>query len=160
MNGASRQGGFVRALGWLVLAAILLLAAAASFAALRYGLWLDGEPGPGLFPLLACALIVAGVLAALLEPGGHPVPAEVPPEEEARPTPRRLLATMATVIAWGLLLQPLGYAVSSGLALLILLLAGGVGRGASAAIAAGAVLGTELLFVRLLDVPLPGPAWF
>ena len=36
------------------LAATLLLIAVAGWRATQYGLWQDGEPGPGLFPLLAC----------------------------------------------------------------------------------------------------------
>lgn len=149
-----------RFVGSAVLGTTLLLAVAAASWALRYGLWLDGEPGPGLFPLVACGLTAAATLAVALEVR-RGVPAATPAEdEEATPTPGRLVVTMAIVLAWGVLLQPLGYAVASGLALLALMLVGGVGLPASALIAVAAIAATEMLFVRLLQVPLPSPAWF
>jgi hypothetical protein len=148
-------------LAWATLAAILLLTTGAAMMALRYGLWLDGEPAPGLFPLLACSLAAAGAMAVAMEMRRHArVPVAAADDEQSRPTPGRLLAAMAVLIAWGLLLKPLGYAASGGLALLALLLTGGVGLGGSVVIAVAAMLGTELLFVRLLEVALPGPAWF
>lgn len=149
-----------RFVGRAVLAATLLLAAAAAFRAFRYGLWIDGEPGPGLFPLIACGLMAGATLAVALE-ARRGAPAAAPAgEEDGTPTPGRLIATMAIVLAWGLLLQPLGYAVASGSALLALMLVGGVGLPASAVIAVAAIAATEVLFVRLLEVPLPSPAWF
>jgi putative tricarboxylic transport membrane protein len=149
-----------RPTGWAVLAAIMLLAVTAAIGAARYGLWSVDEPGPGLFPLLACGLTVASALAVIAELR-QPAPAfPGEAEDEGRPTPGRLVATMAIVIAWGLLLQPIGYAAASGLALFALMLAGGVGVPAAVAVAVGAVAATELLFVRMLEVPLPSPAWF
>ncbi|WP_439580358.1 tripartite tricarboxylate transporter TctB family protein [Elioraea sp.] len=152
-----------RAAGWSVLAATLLLATAAAFRAAQYGLWSDGEPGPGLFPLMASGLsVVAGmaVLAELRRPAPMPAPAATETDAEGRPTPLRLVATMAIVVAWGLLFEPIGYAAASGVALFALTLVGGLGLPGAVAVAAGAVAATELLFVRMLEVPLPAPAWF
>lgn len=138
----------------------MLLAAAAGWRAMQYGLWQDGEPGPGLFPLLACLLAIAATAAVAVELRAGAPAAPADEDDESRPTPGRLAATMGIVIAWGLLLQPLGYALSCGIALLALMRAGGVGLPAAAAISLAAVAATELLFVRLLEVPLPRAAWF
>lgn len=104
---------------------------------------------------------MAGATLAVALEARRGAPAAAPAgEEDGTPTPGRLIATMAIVLAWGLLLQPLGYAVASGSALLALMLVGGVGLPASAVIAVAAIAATEVLFVRLLEVPLPSPAWF
>ena len=138
-------------------AALLGLAAAAAWWALGYGLWVDGEPGPGLFPLIACLLIGLG---------GLPVMAEVvrgradgPDEDAPSPTPFKLAAYVGVLAAWPFLLQPLGYWAASTLALFVLLRVGGVGWLGSAAIAAAAVGGSVLLFETLLEVPLPQGRW-
>lgn len=146
-----------RSVGWIVLAGLVVLAAAAATLALRFGLWADGEPGPGLFPLVACGLIAAAGCAVALE-GAHP--AETDKAQESTPTPGRLIATMAVMVAWPFLLQPLGYALASGFALIVLLHVGGVGWMANLAVAGAAVAGSHLLFVTLLEVPLPGAEWF
>ncbi len=143
------------------LAATLLLIAVAGWRATQYGLWQDGEPGPGLFPLLACCLTLGATAAVLLElRAGAGAASAAEDDEGSSPTPGRLAATMVIVLAWGLLLQPIGYALASGTALTALMLAGGVRAPAAVAIALAAVGATELLFVRLLEVPLPSPAWF
>lgn len=138
-------------------AALLVLAAAAAWQALGYGLWVDGEPGPGLFPLIACLLIGLG---------GGPVAAEVlrgpavaPEDDVPPPTPFKFAAYIGVLAAWPFLLQPLGYWAASTLALFILLRVGGVGWLGSAAIAAAAVGGSVLLFETLLEVPLPQGRW-
>jgi len=149
-----------RAVGWAVLACLLVLATAAGVPAWRYGLWDDGEPGPGLFPLIACGLIAMAGVAVAVELLAPPTAAAMAQAEaESTPTPVRLAATMGIVLAWPFLLQPLGYAVASGLALVALLLSGGVGALASLAIAGAAVGGSHLLFVTLLEVPLPAAWW-
>ncbi|MGK7864890.1 tripartite tricarboxylate transporter TctB family protein [Falsiroseomonas sp. E2-1-a4] len=152
-----------RAAGWAVLTVTVVVTAAAAIRSGQYGLWSDGEPGPGLFPLMACCLIgvaAVAVVAELRQPAPISAPALRDADEEGRPTPLRLAATMVIVVAWGLLFQPIGYAAASGLALFALTLVGGVGVPGSLAVAAGAVAATELLFVRMLEVPLPGPSWF
>jgi len=152
-----------RAAGWAVLAATLLLATTAAIRSAQYGLWSDGEPGPGLFPLMACvltAVAAVAVLAELRRPRSKLTPAADETDDEGRPTPLRLAATMVIVVAWGLLFEPIGYAAASGVALFALTLVGGVGLPGAVAVAAGAVAATELLFVRMLEVPLPSPSWF
>jgi putative tricarboxylic transport membrane protein len=143
--------------GWAGLAAILAVTFGAAALALRYGVWTDGEPGPGLFPLLACALIAAAAPAVAFELA-RPLSGE-PGTDESTPTPGRLATYLAVVLAWPLLLEPLGYAASSAVALMVLLVGGGVGWMFGIAITAGAVAGSYLLFDTLLEVPLPGPGW-
>jgi hypothetical protein len=98
------------------------------------------------------------VPAVVLELHGRPA-SQAETGEEAVPTPGRLATYLAAVLAWPLLLQPLGYVAASALAVMVLLIGGGVGRRLGAIVTAGAVAGSYLLFDTLLEVPLPGPAW-
>ena len=144
-------------LAWAGPAALLGLAAVAAWRSLGYGLWVDGEPGPGLFPLLACLLIGLGGMPVLAEAArGRAVAAD----EEAPPrTPLKLATYVGVLAAWPFLLQPLGYWAASTLAIFVLLRAGGVGWLGSAAVAAASVGGSVLLFETLLEVPLPQGRW-
>jgi putative tricarboxylic transport membrane protein len=143
---------------WLGFAALLALGIASAARSLSYGIWVDGEPGPGLFPLVASALVVIPSLISLLglavgSTGG------AAPVNDVTATPRRFIAYSAVILIWPLLLQPLGYPLASGIALLSLLRAGGVGWILSAAVTVGAVGGSILLFQTLLEVPLPAGSW-
>jgi putative tricarboxylic transport membrane protein len=144
-------------LAWAGPVALLALAAAAARQALGYGLWVDGEPGPGLFPLVACLLIGLGGVPVMAETvRGRAV---TPDEEASPPTPLKLAAYVCVLAAWPLLLQPLGYWAASALALFVLLRVGGVGWLGSSAVTAAAVAGSVLLFETLLEVPLPQGRW-
>ncbi|MBA3518508.1 MAG: tripartite tricarboxylate transporter TctB family protein [Rhizobiales bacterium] len=145
--------------GWSGLAALFAVALCAVAFALRYGIWVDAGPGPGLFPLIAALLIVIASPAVALELA-RPVPAQPDTGDEHVGTPGRLLTYMAVALAWPFLLEPLGYAPASAVAVLVLLVAGGVGWIASLAVTAAAVGGSYLLFDTLLEVPLPGSDWF
>jgi hypothetical protein len=138
--------------------ALLVLAAVAAWRSLGYGLWVDGEPGPGLFPLLACLLIGLGGVPVMAEAvRGRAVAAadaDAPPR-----TPLKLATYVGVLAAWPLLLQPLGYWAASSLAIFVLLRAGGVGWLGSAAVTVAAVGGSILLFDTLLEVPLPQGRW-
>jgi len=144
--------------GWAALVAIVAVTVIAIARGLQYGVWANGEPGPGLFPLLASLLIVAAAPAVALEMRRPPAAA---PEkkDESVPTPGTLATYIAVALAWPLLLVPLGYAPASLLALLVLLLRGGVGWMLSIIIAAAAVGASYLLFHTLLEVPLPAAGW-
>lgn len=143
---------------WFMLAAIAVVTAVAVVRGLQYGVWTNAEPGPGLFPLLAGSLIAIAAPAVVLEmrraPAGEPGP-----DDESVPTPATLATFIAVALAWPLLLEPLGYVVASLLAMLVLLLRGGVGWKLSAVIAVAAVGASYLLFDTLLEVPLPGANW-
>jgi putative tricarboxylic transport membrane protein len=144
-------------LAWAGPVALLALAAAAARQALGYGLWVDGEPGPGLFPLVACLLIGLGGVPVMAETVRGRV---VATDEEAPPrTPFKLATYVGVLAAWPLLLQPLGYWTASTLAIFVLMRAGGVGWLGSTAVAAASVSGSVLLFETLLEVPLPQGRW-
>lgn len=145
--------------GWAALAAIVALTVFASARGLYYGVWTNGNPGPGLFPLIASLLVVVAVPAVVLEMR-RPV-SEAPEAGDASvPTPGKLATFMVVALAWPLLLEPLGYAAASLLALLVLLLRGGVGWKLGIAIAIAAVGASAFLFDTLLEVPLPAATWF
>ncbi len=137
------------------LGVILAVVLAAGARAWSYGLWLYGEPGPGLFPMFACAVAVAFALLAISGLVVAPAVREQDPDAGA-PRPLRLVLYMATILVWPWLLAPLGFLMSSALALVVLLRWGErVGWGATIGMLAGALLASWLLFERLLGVPLP-----
>jgi putative tricarboxylic transport membrane protein len=137
------------------LGVILAIILAAGARAWGYGLWLYGEPGPGLFPLVACAVTGAFALVAMVALAVAPPVREADPDEGA-PTPRRLAIYLATILTWPWLLSPLGFLVSSALAFVVLLRwAEGVRWRTTILLLAGALLASWLLFDRLLGVPLP-----
>lgn len=143
---------------WGGLAALFLVAVAAIVRGVQYGLATEDGPGPGLFPVLSGLLAGGGCVAVGFEMfRATAAPGEA--RDGALPTPGRLLGYAAIIVIWPLLLQPLGYALSSGLALLALLRVGGLSWARSLAFAALAVAGSVLLFSTLLEVPLPGPRW-
>jgi hypothetical protein len=123
-----------RIAGWLGLGAIVLVAIPAALPALRYGVFDEDGPGPGLFPLLSIALILAAGLMVALEGAARvAAPAEgAAAEAQGAPTPGRM-----TALLW----------------------IGGVRLLAALAIAAAATLASHGLFVALLDVPLPAFGW-
>jgi hypothetical protein len=150
-----------RIAGWLGLGAIVLVAIPAALPALRYGVFDEDGPGPGLFPLLSIALILAAGLMVALEGAARvAAPAEgAAAEAQGAPTPGRLAVYVLVLIGWALLLQPLGHLVASSAAMTALLWIGGVRLLAALAIAAAATLASHGLFVALLDVPLPAFGW-
>jgi cell division protein FtsW (lipid II flippase) len=142
-------------IGPIVLLAIGVFAAAYSLR--NYGLWVDGEPGPGLFPFIAGVLVfVPGLIILFTETRAREVEVDL---AESQLAVGRLMVFAAVITAWPYLLEPLGYALASGLALLTLLRAGGVSWGLTVVIAVAAVGGSFLLFQRILEVPLPTGSW-
>jgi hypothetical protein len=144
--------------GWATLAAIVAVTILAVARGLQYGIWANGEPGPGLFPLLASLLIVAAVPAVVLEMR-RPAAGAPEMDDVSVPTPATLATYIAVALIWPLLLEPLGYVGASLPALLVLLLRGGIGWMLSTLIAVGAVGASYLLFDTLLEVPLPAADW-
>jgi putative tricarboxylic transport membrane protein len=142
---------------------IVVAALAATPLALRYQLFDEDGPGSGLFPLTAIALILLFSAIAAFErkpaAGALAVANGVAEEEPGRPTPARLVVFVLVLIAWALLLQPLGHLVASFAAMTALLAVGGVRPLVAAAIGAAATLASHGLFVALLDVPLPAFGW-
>lgn len=144
---------------WATLVAIVVVTAVAIARGLQYGVWANAEPGPGLVPLLASLLIMAAAPAVALEMRRPPA-AAAETSDESVPTPGTLATYIAVSLAWPLLLEPLGYSAASLLALLVLLLRGGVGWILSIIISVAAVGASYLLFNTLLEVPLPVAVWF
>lgn len=144
--------------GWATLIAIVAVTALAIARGVQYGVWANGEPGPGLFPLLAGLLILVAAPAVVLELRRRPAAAPAT-KDESVPTPATLATYIAVALVWPLLLEPLGYSAASFLALLALLLRGGVGWLLSIIISAAAVGASYLLFDVLLEVPLPAAGW-
>ncbi|MGG5822009.1 tripartite tricarboxylate transporter TctB family protein [Falsiroseomonas sp. HW251] len=122
--------------------------------ALAYPLWEYMQPGPGLFPAIAASLSALCASATLGEAllarrRGTAVTGE-------RIEWRRLLVYAAIVLAWPASFATLGFAVSSLLALALLMRLGEGMRWTAALGIAGATVGLGwLLFERLLGVPLP-----
>ena len=141
------------------LSAALLFAVIAGWQALGYGLWNGFEPAPGLFPFLVCAM--AGVCAMFALAGiviDYRLGIE-PEAEEVAMGPllwRKILVYIAVLLLWPLAFAPLGWLLSTGLGLLLLMrFAEHMSWRASVVTTTCALLASWLLFVRLLEVPLP-----
>jgi putative tricarboxylic transport membrane protein len=151
-----------RVLQAAVAAAFLLLSVAYGIGSLQLPMGTLERPGPGFFPLIV-ALVMAALSGPLLwrflcgkkppPPGEHPFPrgADL----------RRVLALGGALLLFAVLLQPLGYGITSALLMGTVLRLLGMrhwGR-----IALSAVLATAIsywLFASLLDVPLPPGDFF
>ncbi|MCC7426876.1 MAG: tripartite tricarboxylate transporter TctB family protein [Alphaproteobacteria bacterium] len=144
----------------VALALLLLLGIVGIVAARRHAMWDYFEPGPGLFPL-ATALLVAGSAAlavgvavrARLRASGAADEGAMPSSVEDR---SRLLIYAGIAILWPLAFEPMGFLLSSALALLAAFRIGErMAWLPSLLFAAGSVLAGWLLFERMLGVPLP-----
>jgi putative tricarboxylic transport membrane protein len=155
MSDAARRR--IEALALLLLA---LLGVGALMLSLRLGLGGEETPGPGLFPAMAAALLLALVVPlafALLRPVGGQEPAE---EIDADGGRRLGLYLLAMAVA-ALTLVPLGFALGIGIALVVVLrFAEGLGWARSVTVSALGIAACFILFDRLLEVPLPrGTFW-
>jgi putative tricarboxylic transport membrane protein len=146
----------------IVAAAFLLLSVAYGIGSLLLPMGTLERPGPGFFPSIV-ALVMAALSGPLLwrflcikEPqplGEHSFP--------RGPDLRRVLALGGSLILFAVLLQPLGYRITSALLMGTVLRLLGMrhwGR-----IALSAVLATAIsywIFALLLDVPLPPGDFF
>jgi hypothetical protein len=133
----------------------LLLAVTGALAGLRawraMPLGTADEPGPGLMPLVLAGLLAALALAAAAS------------RDWPRPGPvarARTLAAAAVIAAWPLALPRLGFALTTGLGLLLLARVVDDAPWARLAVfAAATTAGAVLLFRVLLRVPLPPGPW-
>ncbi|PAU62803.1 hypothetical protein BZL41_13040 [Pseudomonas sp. PIC25] len=129
---------------WLLLCAALAVVAWGFQAPFAY------DPvGPRAYPLLLLSLMGAGALWLLVKPHGEPTP----PINWT--LVRKIALCIATLLAYALLFEPLGFIASTALAGFVL----GVlftGRPLACAIS-GVLMGVLLygLFDYLLDIPLP-----
>lgn len=144
----------------VALVLLVALASIGAWLAAGYGLWNSGDPGPGLFPLIVCvATILFSLLslAALVAGFVRNMPAAADePVQEGPILWRKLLIYVGTILAWPWLLSPLGFLVSTAIALMVIVrYAEGSGWRESALLVACAAGISWLLFDRLLGVPLP-----
>jgi hypothetical protein len=150
----------------LIGAIVLALAAAAALAFSwgAYPLWSFGQPGPGLLPAMASALVLIATLSAIVaerrtsETVASPV--DLSPETTA-PASRKVLAYAAGLVALPAAVAALGMLPALGLfVLLTLRFVERTGTGLAVAVAGGCVVGAWLLFAVLLRVNLPQPFWW
>lgn len=142
------------------LATIATGAGIGAWTATGYGLWSYGEPGPGLFPLIACAatIVFCALAAAALTSGVTlaGVPLEEAPAAEGPVLWKRLTLYIATILVWPWLLAPLGFFASTAIALVVIArFAEGMRWAASLVLMVLATGACWLAFDRLLGVPLP-----
>ena len=151
-----------RVLQAVVAAAFLLLSVAYGIGSLLLPMGTLERPGPGFFPLIV-ALVMAVLSGPLLwrflcvkkpQPTGeHPFP--------QGPDLRRVLALGGSLILFAVLLQPLGYGITSALLMgTVLRLLGMRHWGRIALSAAFTTAISYWLFALLLDVPLPPGDFF
>ena len=143
------------------LVAILLFVMVAGWQAASYGLWERLEPAPGLFPFLVCVL--AGLCALVALAGlvvdhlaGIDPPAGEDEEAEGPFLWRKVAIYVVALVAWPIAFAWIGWLLSTALGLMLIMrFAENMSWRESLIVTAGALLGSWLLFVRLLDVPLP-----
>jgi putative tricarboxylic transport membrane protein len=127
----------------------LAFAIAIGIEAYRLGLGTLGNPGPGLTPFSYASVL--GLLSMLLY-----VRSRVASNGSAIIIQwRSVLPILAILLAYGLMIEWLGYILCTFVAMVLLFRTGGVGWIKSVVCAAIATLLVHLLFVRWLAVPLP-----
>jgi len=140
---------------------LLALAAWTLVDSARYGIGSLTAPGPGLFPFLLAGILCVVCLALLLQQVMRPglaARSDAPPPLDNRRKPFWLVA--ALLFGYALLLEPLGFVLSSFVCMSVLFKAGNTWRWPAAVAAAAATVAIAyVVFVVLLNVPLPrGPS--
>jgi hypothetical protein len=147
-------------------AVVLALAAAAALAFVwaAYPLWAFGQPGPGLLPAMAAALVLVATLSAIVTQWRAGAAAAAPrelAEAVAAPASRKVLVYAAGLVALLPAIALLGMLAALGLfVLLILRFVERAGTALAVAVAGGSVATSWLLFEVLLRVSLPQPVWW
>lgn len=146
-----------------VAVALLALAAWTLVDSARYGIGSVTAPGPGLFPLLLAGVLCV-VSVALLIHQGRRSGAQARPDDPQPADDRRGRKTFwfvaALLFAYTLLLEPLGFVLSSFVCLSVLFKAGNAWRWPAASLAAAATVAIAyVVFIVLLNVPLPRGHW-
>lgn len=146
-----------------VAVALLALAAWTLVDSARYGIGSFTAPGPGLFPfLLAGGLCVVSV-ALLIQHGIHArasVRLDATPSETDRHGRKTFWFVATVLFGYALLLEPLGFVLSSLVGMSMLFKAGNAWRWPAASIAAAATVAIAyIVFIVLLNVPLPRGHW-
>ncbi|MGE0717380.1 MAG: tripartite tricarboxylate transporter TctB family protein, partial [Alphaproteobacteria bacterium] len=109
----------------LALAVVLVLVAVAGWRAAAYGLWSYGEPGPGLFPLIVCAFTGVFAVIAMVTTVASGAPAEeIDPEAAQQEGPLlwgKLGLYGVAIVAWPWMMVPLGFVLSTAIALFVVM---------------------------------------
>jgi len=151
-----------RLIGHAVLAAIGLAALAM---ALRLGLWRQSSPGEGLFPFITALAMLVFSAAGLARDRHRRAPVgdttDVATATDARSGLIRVAAYLGALVFYAATLEFLGFIVASAITLIFILrFAERYPWRATLALAAGTVVGCQVLFVLWLGAILPtGTLW-
>lgn len=146
-----RAGALAVALLGSVLAALYMAGA------WRLGLGVLDEPGPGLYPLLVGALLLAGAAGTALEAWARATGPAGWPQGVAG---RRVLVLVGAVFGYALALPYAGHPLAGSLVTLVgLQVMGLAGWPLKIGLAVAAGLVSHYLFATVLGVPLPRGAW-
>jgi putative tricarboxylic transport membrane protein len=143
--------------------ALVVFGAAVAWMASGFPMMAGLPYGPGFFPtiaavgLIVCGIVVAvsGALAARAAAAGGPVP--------LRPTPREAMVgglvrpflILLVVVAFGLLLEPLGFHIAAVITVGAAALIFGAHPVTALVLAVAAAFATHVVFYSFLRVPLP-----
>jgi len=126
-----------------------------------YPMMLHTQPGPGLFPAVIGVFTLCTALWTVWETARSQNEEPVHIEWPDRPGWIRVSIVMATSVGYIILLPIVGDLVVSFLAILIVLRTMGMARWLPAlGVALSMALIFHVLFVNLLEVPLPQGVWF
>jgi Tripartite tricarboxylate transporter TctB family len=131
----------------------VVLGAAFAIGATKYGLGSGARPGPGYFPLILGGLLATlGLIVAVRSQTAGPEPAEPIGHLAWKP----LLATIASIIVFGVALPRLGLVITVPIVVLIVSVAGHEFSWKSA-LTCGAILalGSWLIFIVGLELTIP-----
>ncbi|MCL4760729.1 MAG: tripartite tricarboxylate transporter TctB family protein [Burkholderiales bacterium] len=146
-----------------VAVALLALSSWALVDSARYGIGSVTAPGPGLFPLLLAGALCVVSFALLIHQGrrsGAQARADDPQPADDRRGRKTFWLVAALLFAYTLLLEPLGFWVSSFVCLSALFNVGNAWRWPTASLAAAATVAVAyVVFIVLLNVPLPRGHW-
>jgi putative tricarboxylic transport membrane protein len=129
----------------------LAVAAVAMVEGVRLGVGTPRQPGPGFFPVVVALALAGLAVALLLQP-----PVEEAPRGRAAGGARRFAATVAALLAYAVLLEPLGFVPTT--FVVMWFLAGFVGQrrwSIACAFAVVTAVSAWFLFDRLLHAQLP-----
>lgn len=143
--------------------ALLVLAAWTLVDSARYGIGSFVAPGPGLFPFLLAGILCVVSVALLIHQRRRPGGSDGPDGSSIATDPRGVNTfwlVAAVLFAYALLLEPLGFALSSFICMTAFFRAGNTWRWAAASVAAATLVAVAYaLFVVVLNVPLPRGYW-
>jgi tripartite tricarboxylate transporter TctB family protein len=149
-------------IGPIVLA--LIAGAALIFTWQAYPIWSMGQPGPGLLPAIAAGIMAIAALLALVPRRrmAAAIDADEPHANAEAPVNRgKVLAYMAGLVMMPPAVVAIGMLPALGLFVLVILrFVEQASTKRAVVAAAGAVVGSWLLFEVLLRVSLPRPFWW